>query len=71
MIRKELKGDAAKADSFENHVIQNALGKVRILDAAPTSTTNSVPEGEAGYFNNKVYLTIGGVLKEFAVSSTA
>ena len=71
MKRKELTGEDAKADSAINHIFSNALGKINILDVAPTSTTNSVPEGEAGYFSNKVYLTIGGVLKEFSVSSTA
>lgn len=70
MIRPQLEGDEARPDSVTNHIINNGLGKIRVLDAAPTSTGNSVPEGELGYFNLKIYATIAGTLYEWAVTAT-
>jgi len=64
-------GEIIKPSSVEGLIIDNALGKVLILDAAPTSANNSVPEKEIGYFSNKLYMTIEGTLKEWSVSSTA
>ena len=71
MIPFQLTGDDAKQDSPFKTIIAGALGKVIILDVAPTSTTNTVPEKELAYFNNKLYMTIEGTLKEWSVSSTA
>ena len=64
-------GEIIKADSIEASIIDKALGKVMILESAPTSTNNLVPEKEIGYFNNKLYMTIEGTLKEWSVTSTA
>jgi len=69
MIRPS--GVQIKPDSTESSIIEGALGKVLVLDAAPTSANNSVPEKEIGYFSNKLYMTIEGTLKEWSVSSTA
>lgn len=64
-------GDDAQPDSPVSKIIRDAAGKTQILDAAPTAAANPIPEGERGYFNNKMYETVGGVLKEWAVSNTA
>ena len=61
----------ADPESPVARIIQGALGKLTILDSAPTQAANPILEGEGGYFNNKIYFTIGGTLKEFAVTSTA
>ena len=64
-------GRAYLQDGFENHTYENAQQRINILDSAPTAAEPLISEGELGYFNNKIYWMISGVLKEFAVSSTA
>jgi len=71
MIRKELFGDDAKPNSFANHVIENAIGPILKLDSAPTAAIPQLEGDQIGYFNNKIYLVIEGVLKEFSISNTA
>lgn len=71
MIPIQLSADNQDPQSDVRRIMDAAQGKTLILDAAPTSTNNSVPEGEVGYFSGKLYTTIGGVLKEWAVSNTA
>ena len=53
-------GDDSKADSSINQIIQGALGKAIILDQADTTVKNLVPEGEFGYYSNKLYFRISG-----------
>ena len=61
MKRKELTGDSAKPDSFENHVLRNALGPVLVLVAAPTSAGNQLPNhGDIGAFGTNLYLNVSG-----------
>ena len=69
MKRKELVGEDAKADSVPNHIFNNALGKVIILDAAATTANGLVPEGEAGFnpTTRILYFTIGGSTYSTAV----
>ena len=56
---------------FEQWAIENAQQRIAILDSAPTAAIPQIREGDIAYFNNKIYLVIDGVLKEFSVSSTA
>lgn len=58
-------------NGFEQFTIENAQGVMISLSSAPTSTIPQLIEKQWGYYNNKVYFVIDGVLKEFAVSSTA
>lgn len=69
MIRQA--GKPIAPGSFEEHTVENAQQKIQVLDSAPTASEPLISEGNIGYFNNKVYLMIDGVLKEFSVSSTA
>lgn len=71
MIPFRLDGDDAKQDGPFKAIIDGALGKLSILTEAPTQDENSVSEGEGAYYNNKIYFKLGGVLKEFSVTSTA
>jgi hypothetical protein len=69
VIRKT--GFQVEQDSFEQHVYENAQQKIIVLDEAPTQAIPLISEGDIAYFSGKVYFVIGGVLKEFSVSSTA
>ena len=64
-------GLKTEPDGFERWVEQNAQQRIIILDSAPTAAIPQIRESDLGYYSNKVYFMIGGVLKEFSVSSTA
>ena len=49
MERKELRGEANKPDSFENHVFDKALGIPVLLSAAPTTAGGQLRDNEVGY----------------------
>lgn len=69
MIRQP--GRPVQPSGFEQHVYDNAQQRIIILDSAPTAAEPIISEGNFGYYSNKVYWMINGVLKEFSVSSTA
>ena len=64
-------GEESKPDSTVRQIMQGAMGNVLILTAAPTAAANTVPEKVLAYFNDKMYITINEVLKEWSVTSTA
>lgn len=69
MLPKDLTGDAAKADSFERYVLQNAIGPILILDAAPTTAGGQLREGMIGIYSTNLYLTVSGTT--YRISLTA
>lgn len=66
MKRKELKGDAAKPDSFENFVIENAIGPILVLGSPPTTAGNQLPHhGDAGTNGGNLYVRLGATIYRF------
>lgn len=68
MIRKA--GLTVEPGGFEEHTYRNAQQKVQILDSTPSAAEPLISEGNKGYFNNKIYEMIGGVLYEYSVTPT-
>ena len=49
MKPKELKGDAAKPDSFERHSIDNAQDIMRTITTTPTTSDNTMKENDFAF----------------------
>lgn len=62
----ELRGDSEKPDSFENHVILNALNVPIELSAAPTTSGGQLPKhGDNAYYSGKWYVNFFGNVYSF------
>lgn len=67
MLRRELEGDKAKADSVEQFIFQNALNNPIELSAAPTDVSEIKP-GVPGHYGTKVYMNLNGTLYSIALT---
>lgn len=66
-----LSGEAANPQSFENHVIDKALGPIIILSSAPTAAIPQLVETQIGYYSGKLYFVIGGTLYSVTLTTVA
>lgn len=71
MIPFPLFGDDENTESPIQKLMNGALGKLTVLDSAPTQANNSIPEGEGAFFGTKIYFKLSGTLYEFSISATA
>lgn len=68
MLRKDLEGDEAKANSSVNHILGNALNNPVELSAAPTVVSEIEP-GIPGVYSTKIYINLNNTLYSIALTA--
>lgn len=68
MIPFSTYGQDTNPESPVQRLMFGALGKPIILDAAPTSDANNVPEGELGFWAGNLYHTQSGILYKISLT---
>ncbi len=69
MKRTTLFGEDAKQDSFAEHVLQNAIGPIEILDSAPSTSNKNVQRGQIARHDTTLYIESGGTVYSLALTS--
>lgn len=70
MRRFPTQGEEAKPDSSIQTIMEDAIGPILALDAAPTTAGNQLPHhADIGYFSTDLYVRLGATI--YRISLTA
>ena len=58
-----------KQEEINQHIFQEALGRIEVLSAAPTATAPILKEDEIGLYSNALYARKNDVIYSFSSDS--